>query len=68
MKHRVLGVLVILIVGLTIAVPVVMGMLLDYQVKMRALDVAEKAVQNGLELRLNGDILDGIDLRRKKDD
>jgi hypothetical protein len=34
----------------------------SFKVKMKALDVANKAVEKGLELRLNGDLLKGIDL------
>jgi hypothetical protein len=38
------------------------SMFMEYKVKMRALQVIEKAVDKGIELRLNGDLLKGIEL------
>lgn len=35
---------------------------LEYKVKLKMTEVASKAVDKGLELRLNGDLLKGIEL------
>ena len=48
--------------ALAISIACLPSVILGYKIKMRGLDVVAQAVDKGLELTINGDILKGMEL------